>query len=506
MARRGLDLRPGRGAEEDLKSDPGGLTAAELALAVAELQPALASAAVEDVVCLRERDDLMLVLRMGTGRHLLLFALGGARARITITTRRFAKEQFATGPQPDALRKLLHGAEVTGLQQAPGERRVELGLRSSTGKLQLYAELFGTRGLWCITDRDGRIIEMSRPVETAVRKLGLGSAYVPPPARATAEAEPAVRFAPPVLAAIDAYFSERDAAEAAATERDQVLRALDRARKRAAAAVAGLQTQASGAANAVLVRREADLMLAYAHAVRRGATVMEVPDPETEGNVLRIELDPALPVVNQAKARYERARRMEDGVATAAARLANATTLSQRLEELARALQTDPEAFPALREECQDLGLLPRTAKPAAAKPKARAATGARQFTSAEGLLILVGRSNEENDRLTRQSGGNDLWLHVGQGYAGSHVVIRLPRNRTASLDTLLDAGTLAVHFSKARGARSCEVVYTQCKHVKKPKGAPPGRVVPHLTKALQVRLDEVRLRRLLDGAAGSGP
>jgi predicted ribosome quality control (RQC) complex YloA/Tae2 family protein len=81
---------------------------------------------------------------------------------------------------------------------------------------------------------------------------------------------------------------------------------------------------------------------------------------------------------------------------------------------------------------------------------------------------------------------------------------VRLPKGKTASLETLLDAGTLAVHFSKARGERRIDVIYTLRKHVRKPKGLPPGAVVPSQTKAITVLLDEARLRRLLGSATDS--
>ena len=77
---------------------------------------------------------------------------------------------------------------------------------------------------------------------------------------------------------------------------------------------------------------------------------------------------------------------------------------------------------------------------------------------------------------------------------------MRLPKGKTASLETLLDAATLAVHFSKARGERRIDVVYTPKKHVRKPKGLPAGAVVPAQTKTITVLQDDVRLRRLLDG------
>jgi predicted ribosome quality control (RQC) complex YloA/Tae2 family protein len=83
-------------------------------------------------------------------------------------------------------------------------------------------------------------------------------------------------------------------------------------------------------------------------------------------------------------------------------------------------------------------------------------------------------------------------------------VVVRLPKGKTASLETLLDAATLAVHFSKARGERRIDVVYTPKKHVRKPKGLPAGAVVPSHTKTITVVRDEDRLRRLLGAGGGA--
>src|SRR5690606_37581436 len=121
--------------------------------------------------------------------------------------------------------------------------------------------------------------------------------------------------------------------------------------------------------------------------------------------------------------------------------------------------------------------------------------------------LILVGRDDRQNDRLTsRIARGNDLWLHVGRGYAGSHVVVRLPKGRTAILETLLDAATLAIHFSKVRGAELEEVLYTQAKNVRKAKGMPPGKVLASRTRSLRVRMEPDRLRRLLSSSENAPP
>jgi len=103
-----------------------------------------------------------------------------------------------------------------------------------------------------------------------------------------------------------------------------------------------------------------------------------------------------------------------------------------------------------------------------------------------------------------RYAKGNDLWLHVGGGRPGSHVVVRLPKQKTASLETLLDAATLAVYYSKSRGEPRIEVIYTFKKHIKKPKGLPAGAVVPAHTKTVTVLADKQRLSRLLATSATS--
>jgi predicted ribosome quality control (RQC) complex YloA/Tae2 family protein len=58
------------------------------------------------------------------------------------------------------------------------------------------------------------------------------------------------------------------------------------------------------------------------------------------------------------------------------------------------------------------------------------------------------------------------------------------------------------VHFSKARGESRIDVIYTQKKHVRKPKGLPAGAVVPAQTKTITVLRDEARLQRLLGSGA----
>ncbi len=497
-----------------------GLTATELALAAAELAPALCGAEVLDASPIVDCDDLLLVLQREDGKLFLHIALGQDRARIAPTSRRFRRDEQQPGPRTDALRKHVQGARIVGIEHEAGERRLELQLKSQTGQpLRLVVELFSARGLWALCTENGTVLELSRPVTTAVRTMQHGSHYAPPPPRTSSlpdaatdtkrNTDPPPRFAPPVLAAIDAHFAPADERHAHDADRQAMQHACDRAIARANRKALGLRQQLAEADRSSSLRQEADLMLAYMHGVQRGAASMAVPDPTGDGTV-SIDLDPALPVQVQVRARYERARRLDDGRAIAEQRLAategDLAALQAMQQQVGNAAPHDG-GLVEVRSQLRKLGLLPKPPVPPSVAVAAKAqkdrtkGENVRRYTSAEGYEILVGRDNQQNDRLSlRIANGNDLWLHVGGGRPGSHVIVRLPKGKTASLDTLLDAGTLAVHFSKARGERTIDVLYTLAKNVKKPKGLPPGAVVPSQTKTITVRLDEARLQQLLDG------
>ena len=291
---------------------------------------------------------------------------------------------------------------------------------------------------------------------------------------------------------------------ASGLERKRLAAALSRAQRKAAQRIDGLERQQEQIASTDELRRTADLMLAYGHLAPRGATELMVPHPDEQAEQLRIALDPAQSVHAQAEKLYKKARKLTDAAAISSARLDETRQQHAQLEALAGKLDATADGdLAALADELTAAGVL---AAPRQETTKDRKITGGenfRRFESAEGYPIFVGRNNRQNDRLTtRVARGNDLWLHVGQGQSGSHVVVRLPRGKTASLETMLDAATLAVHFSRARGNPNCEVIYTQAKHVRKPKGLPPGSVIPSRTRSITVRHEAARLTRLLDSAS----
>lgn len=102
----------------------------------------------------------------------------------------------------------------------------------------------------------------------------------------------------------------------------------------------------------------------------------------------------------------------------------------------------------------------------------------ARRFVAPDGAVVLVGRTARDNDILTfKLAAQNDFWLHVA-GETGSHVVVRNPEGLTRlPRDTLRFAASLAAGHSKARQGGQVSVHIGRVRDVKKPRGAPAGKV-----------------------------
>lgn len=95
-----------------------------------------------------------------------------------------------------------------------------------------------------------------------------------------------------------------------------------------------------------------------------------------------------------------------------------------------------------------------------------------------ESFEILVGRGEDDNDTLTFEvAEPDDLWLHVGHGTPGSHVVVRNPTKGEIPRAVIDRAASLAAWYSKARSAAKVDVHYCKASAVSKPRGAPAGLV-----------------------------
>lgn len=229
-------------------------------------------------------------------------------------------------------------------------------------------------------------------------------------------------------------------------------------------------------------RREAEALAAYQTRLRAGAAVAEVPDLYDHERMLRIELDPAVPVHIQIEKRFRRAAKLEKAVAHLGRRLDLArrehTELEAALQLLAQATSFG-DALKLHEVMRAKFGLkLERAGEQPPAPRKAAREKTYRTFELDPRWFVVVGRSNHENDEVTfRVASPGDWWFHA-EGVAGSHVVLRPRQGTDAPPARIIErAASIAAHFSKARHSTLVPVIYTRRRYVRKFRGAAPGEV-----------------------------
>ena len=118
------------------------------------------------------------------------------------------------------------------------------------------------------------------------------------------------------------------------------------------------------------------------------------------------------------------------------------------------------------------------------------------RFVTDDGLEVLVGRSNIQNDELTTKlARRTDYWLHT-QKVHGSHVILRCdglePPQRSIE-----QAACIAAYYSQGRDSGKLPVDYTMVRFVRKPSGALPGKVIYTDYRTIVIESDENLAERL---------
>jgi hypothetical protein len=259
---------------------------------------------------------------------------------------------------------------------------------------------------------------------------------------------------------------------------------LERRLHRAERLVERLRDEARAApAEADRLRLQADLLMAQLHRVPRGSREVELDD--FQGSTLSVELDPALSPVDNAAAFYDRARKRERAAHRLPDRIRLAEAERDRLAGVIAALE-EGSADPA--EAARHL----EAARPAAGRDADdEARLPYRRYRSSGGLEIRVGRTGRANDDLTfRHSAPDDIWLHARDA-AGAHVILRWnDRAQNPPRRDLEEAAVLAALHSRARTSGTVPVDWTRRKHVRKPRKAAPGAVLPDRVATLFVEPD----------------
>ena len=297
-------------------------------------------------------------------------------------------------------------------------------------------------------------------------------------------------------ALLDTFYETRERQERLRQKGHDLLKAASTARDRAARKLAVQEKELAETENREQLRLRGELITANLYRMERGQRLLRAENYYQEGcPTVEIPLDPLLtPQQNAAKyfKQYNKAKTAEHVLREQIQRgRADLDYLDSVLDELSRAeLEQD---FNDVRAELQAAGYLKN--RSGSRREPRRAPARPREFRSSAGLRILVGRSNSQNDKLTKDASKWDIWFHT-QKIHGSHVIL-CTEGGTPDQQSMTEAAILAAYFSQGRGGSQVAVDYTPVKNVKKPAGARPGMVVYDPYQTAYVTPDEDVVRAL---------
>jgi predicted ribosome quality control (RQC) complex YloA/Tae2 family protein len=294
---------------------------------------------------------------------------------------------------------------------------------------------------------------------------------------------------------VAAWYSSQGGALSLETLREEARRNYEGSIGRLKASLESLREKEADFAAADRLKEYGGLILANLGSIREGDQWLETANfytgevPEGRG-IIRIKLEEGKTPVETAEDYFRRYRKAKSGLEEVRAEIEGGEKKLRLMEETLEKLlaETNPLILHKL------LG-----AKGKAAPAFQDKAAGKRPGLSfrRKDWLIIVGRDAGENDALLRKYvKGNDLWLHV-RDYPGSYVFIKQRAGKTVPLDILLDAGNLAVFYSKGRNNGEGDLFYTPVKYLRRARNGPKGLVIPTQEKNLHVRVEAERLREL---------
>jgi predicted ribosome quality control (RQC) complex YloA/Tae2 family protein len=244
-----------------------------------------------------------------------------------------------------------------------------------------------------------------------------------------------------------------------------------------------------------------ELLTAYAHQYSKGDTEV-VLDDFYSGDKISLQLDPRYTPIQNAQRYFKIYNKSRKALLHLENLMAKNQEEIDYLESVMLSIQLaeNPAEIQDIAEELEKEGY----SRGISHKAKSgKIQFSPRKFLSSDGIEILAGRNNRQNDILTlKEAKKTDLWLH-SKDIPGTHVIVRLSGSIN-SIDelpdsTLEEAATLAAYFSKARQSEKVPVDYTYRSNVRKPAGAKPGIVIYDKYWTIIARPNPDYLDRLLN-------
>lgn len=401
------------------------------------------------------------------------------------------------------LRSRIKGARIDTVQQIGSERIVHFALSHGDERFNMYVRLWSNAANIIVTDplhitnnRTEPILDVffRRPKRNEIT----GGTYKP-------EIRPENKDVPVKLFEVRTFSELHDAdtisfnkkvelwygEHAEALSRTALLEQAEKLynsrRSRLEAAIHRLELKRFSFLQADQWKHIGDLILTYGHLIAQNPDqkYIECTDYETDFTI-RIEIDPNKKAQDNAQIYYERYKKAVSGL----------DELEYDIKSLKNDLSKLTADYESLLNEKNQIVIQQQMHKQSTPRQQIEKKHPGLDFIIKD-WHILVGRTAAENDDLLRHHvKGHDWWLHA-RDWPGGYVFIKNKPGKSVPLDILLDAGNLALFYSKGRKAGKGDLYYTQVKYLRRAKNAAKGTVLPSNEKNLSISLDAARLKRI---------
>lgn len=280
---------------------------------------------------------------------------------------------------------------------------------------------------------------------------------------------------------LDRYYTAELNQQEFAQLRHQIVQRINSALKKLKTKATVFYDRLAQSDDADRAKQQADLLMAYLHEWQPGMQTIVLNDFDT-GEPIDIPLNPEKNAVQNAQALYKKHQKLKRSRSALEPLIAEVESEIAYLEQIDVAIAQidcyyqadDLRSLQEIRDELIQQGYLDDPDQ------RYRNSSGNDlaeflQFKTPGGFEVWVGRNNRQNDALSfRVAGDYDLWFHT-QEIPGSHVLLRLEPGAVPDEADLQFTADLAAYYSRARQSEQAPVIYTEPKHVYKPRGAKPG-------------------------------
>ena len=447
---------------------------------------------------------LLLLYRYDTRKNLLV-SLSPGRTRLHLTEKGFPRaekqQRFV-----QFLKARITGGTIKSVTHPGHERIVKIEITNQGETTLLWVRLWGGNANIIATDNEMAILDLfyRRPGKKEVSGEILylpesvtdlaGNQEIAAPSVAKTKTD---KYAPRNFPAeetsfcryIDDFYSTGEEKEKTEKLREKLTLRLNKALSLLKSSRAKIDSELKSQGSHEKLMQYGNLILASAYRIKKGDKWLDTENFYDSNQPVSIELDPYLSPEENANRYFEKYRKTKSGGTSLAEEKENTEARIERTENLLESV-----------EKASGLDELEKIAETTGAKKEKKRESLAPGLIFYSGIYtILAGRTASENDELLRRHArGNDYWLHA-RDYPGGYVFIKEVRGKPVPLETLIDAGTLALYFSKGRKNGKGEVYCTRVKYLRRAKHGKKGTVIPTQEKNLSIEIRESVINRLFE-------